>query len=223
MRQYIPKEWEQFLQDEFDKPYFKKLDDFLKEERNSQIVYPPEDKVFSSLTFVHPHDIKVVIIGQDPYPNEGEAQGLCFSVPNSMRTPRSLKNIFKELAADLESPLRQENNLEDWAKQGVLLLNTILTVRAKKSNSHKDKGWEQFTNAILRKISEQEKPLVFMLWGKEAQLKKKLLDSSQALILQVAHPSPLSAQKGFFGCKHFSQTNMFLKQNGLSEINWNKI
>ena len=223
MRQYIPKEWEQFLQDEFDKPYFKKLDDFLKEERNSQIVYPPEDKVFSSLTFVHPHDIKVVIIGQDPYPNEGEAQGLCFSVPNSMRTPRSLKNIFKELAADLESPLRQENNLEDWAKQGVLLLNTILTVRAKKSNSHKDKGWEQFTNAILRKISEQEKPLVFMLWGKEAQLKKKLLDSSQALILQAAHPSPLSAQKGFFGCKHFSQTNMFLKQNGLSEINWNKI
>lgn len=213
--------WFKALQGEFDKPYFKKLSEFVKQERNSKVVYPPHDKVFS---WTHHHEIrdtKVIIIGQDPYHGPNQAHGLSFSVQRGIRLPPSLINIFKELENDI-SGFRTPNfgDLTGWAKQGVLMLNTCLTVNQGQANSHQNKGWETFTDAVISWISKNARNnIVFLLWGRPAQKKSGMIDKRHK-VLTAAHPSPLSAHNGFFGCRHFSQTNAYQKSQGLPEIDW---
>jgi len=213
-------DWDALLAEEFRKEYYLKLRAFLKEEYAAHTVYPDMHNIFNALKLSAYGDVKAVIVGQDPYINPGEAHGLAFSVLPGAKTPPSLQNIFKELATDIEGYTPPENgHLERWAQQGVMLLNTVLTVRAKESRSHARRGWEQFTDAVLDLLDKREKPIVFLLWGKDAQTKGRLIAGRHHLILQAAHPSPLAGGR-FFGCKHFSKANAFLQENGLGEISW---
>ena len=216
----LPNEWSNALQDETEKDYFKELCTFVEDEYNSNVIYPPKEYVFNALKYTSLEDVKVVILGQDPYFNEKQAHGLCFSVQLGVDVPPSLRNIYTELETDLGLVRPNNGYLTKWAKQGVLMLNTVLTVRAENPNSHQGKGWEKFTDAIIRKLNEQDRPIVYMLWGKPAQTKIKMLNNPNHLILKAPHPSPLSAYRGFFGCKHFSTANEFLEKNGLLPIDW---
>lgn len=216
----IASTWKQRLSLEFDKPYFKQLADFVKTEYQTATVYPPGKEIFKAFDRCDFDDVKVVIIGQDPYHGPGQANGLCFSVRDGVRMPPSLVNIFKEIQHDLGKPIPQSGDLERWASQGVLLLNATLTVRASTPGSHQNKGWEAFTDAVIRKISEEKENVVFLLWGSYAQKKGEIIDRSKHLVLMSAHPSPFSADRGFFGCKHFSKANQYLASKGLKEIDW---
>jgi uracil-DNA glycosylase len=211
--------WKKKLNAEFYKAYFQELATFLNEEMKSQTVYPPEPLIFNAFEKCPFEDVKVVIIGQDPYHGEGQANGLCFSVNDGVKIPPSLKNIFKEIQTDLGKDIPTSGNLERWAEQGVLLLNAILTVRAGNAASHRNKGWEQFTDNVIHLISDEKEQVVFLLWGNYAQKKGEIVDESKHLILKSAHPSPFSA-KQFFGNKHFSQTNQYLQQCGKTPIDW---
>lgn len=216
----ITNDWAPFLQPEFDKPYYQQLEQFLSEEYQTKVIYPAQDDIFNALQLTSYADTKVVLLGQDPYHGPGQAHGLSFSVKPGAKLPPSLRNIFKELQADVGCSIPNNGYLVKWAEQGVLLLNTILTVRAGNPGSHKGKGWETFTDRVISLISERQKPAVFLLWGSHAQAKKTLIDSTRHCVLESAHPSPLSARKGFFGSKPFSKTNAFLKQHGSAEIDW---
>lgn len=216
----IGNEWDNLLEDEFKKEYYKALRKFLIKEYNTHTVYPPMNDIFNALRYTSYSDVKAVILGQDPYHGAGQAHGLCFSVKKGVAPPPSLVNIFKELNADLGIPAPRHGELTDWANNGVLLLNTVLTVREGMANSHKGQGWEIFTDRVVQLLNEREKPIVFLLWGGNARSKAKLITNPNHLVLQCAHPSPLSAYNGFFGCRHFSKTNEFLRKNGIEEIDW---
>ncbi len=216
----IEPSWLQELNDEFQKEYFLNLKKFLLEEKKKYIIYPPGKFIFNAFNLTPFPKVKVVIIGQDPYHGKGQAHGLCFSVPDGVPIPPSLQNIYKELHNDLGIPIPHTGNLTPWAKQGVLLLNAILTVRAGQPGSHRGKGWELFTDAVIRKLNDKKENLVFLLWGKFAQEKGEKIDTSKHLVLKAPHPSPFSANRGFFGCRHFSKTNRYLQENGIMPINW---
>jgi uracil-DNA glycosylase len=216
----IDSSWKKILADEFASPYFNKLKSYLVEEKSKYTVYPPGNLIFSAFNLTPFNSIKVVIIGQDPYHGPKQANGLSFSVSTKVPNPPSLKNIFKELQNDLGVPIPNTGNLESWARQGVLLLNSVLTVRANTPGSHKKKGWETFTDAVIKSISEQKKGIVFLLWGNAAQSKEQLINLNKHYVLKAAHPSPL-ARGAFFGCRHFSKTNKILIHEGLQPIDWN--
>jgi len=216
----IEPSWKAVLADEFAKPYFQEVTNFVKNEyRAGQTIYPPGALIFNAFTLTPFHQVRVVILGQDPYINPGQAHGLAFSVPVGQAIPPSLLNIYKELEADLNIPRASHGNLESWARQGVLLLNATLTVRAGQSGSHQRKGWEEFTDAVIQKLNDDCEHLVFLLWGRYAQEKGKFIHTQKHLVLKAAHPSPLSASR-FLGCRHFSQTNAYLKESGLVPIDW---
>jgi uracil-DNA glycosylase len=216
----IEQSWKALLQEEFDKPYFVELTDFVRAEYKSYRIYPPGSQIFNAFNLCPFDKVKVVIIGQDPYHGPGQAHGLCFSVNDGVPFPPSLRNIFKEVNADTGAPIPQSGNLTRWATQGVLLLNATLTVREHSAGSHQRRGWETFTDAVIRIISEQKSKVVFILWGAYAQSKASLIDSSRHLVLRSVHPSPLSAHAGFFGNHHFSLANDYLVRNGLTSIDW---
>ena len=216
----IANDWLKPLESEFRKPYYRELYSFVKDEYSKKVVYPPSDEIFSALHLTPLKDVKVVLLGQDPYHNEGQAHGLSFSVRPGQDIPPSLVNIYQELHDDLGCYIPNNGFLESWAKQGVLLLNTVLTVRAHAANSHQGKGWEHFTDAIIEAVETQDRPIVYLLWGRPAQSKIPMITNPKHLILKAPHPSPLSAYRGFFGCRHFSQTNEFLEKNGVEPINW---
>ena len=218
----IGNEWDALLADEFKKDYYLRLREFLKTEYNTQHIYPPMHDIFNALRYTSYSDVKAVILGQDPYHGAGQAHGLCFSVRKGVPQPPSLQNIFKELNADLGIAPPAHGELTSWAKNGVLLLNTTLTVREGLANSHykQNDRWELFTNRVIELLNDREQPIVFILWGGNARKKKTLIKGRQHLILECAHPSPLSAYNGFFGCRHFSKANEFLKANGISPIDW---
>lgn len=216
----LKNDWSDFLNDEFEKSYYKTLRKFLIQEYNTKTIFPDKYSIFNALHLTSYENTKVVILGQDPYHGEGQAHGLSFSVKFGVKTPPSLLNIFKEISSDIGCYIPNNGNLESWGKQGVLLLNTVLTVVQNQANSHKDKGWETFTDKIIQTLSFKNTPLVFMLWGNNAKQKESLITNKKHLILKSAHPSPLSAHNGFFGNKHFSKANEFLTQNGLDPINW---
>ncbi len=213
--------WKEVLIEEFKKPYFPVLKEFLIKERANYEVYPPGPQIFAAFNHTPFEEAKVVILGQDPYHGPGQAHGLCFSVPAGIAPPPSLINIFKELKSDLGIPFPGHGNLEKWAKQGILLLNATLTVRANNAGSHQKKGWETFTDRAIELLSQKRKNLVFILWGNYAIQKTALIDTSKHLVLTSVHPSPLSASRGFFGCRHFSKTNEYLSQNSKEPIDWN--
>ena len=217
----IDDSWKEVLAKEFQSDYFKSLKEFLVEERKKYIIYPPASRIFASFNYTPFNKVKVVLLGQDPYHGHGQANGLCFSVNDGISQPPSLQNIFKELNTDLNIPIPTTGNLEPWAKQGLLLLNATLTVRANQAGSHQKQGWENFTDAVISALSEKRNGLVFLLWGKFAQAKEILIDTSKHHILKAPHPSPFSVHSGFFGCNHFSKTNKLLKQEGFEEIDWN--
>lgn len=216
----IENDWKEVLQGEFSKTYYKELYQTIKKEYNESKIFPPADEIFNAFHYTPLSEVKVVIIGQDPYHNDNQAQGLCFSVRPEVDIPPSLVNIYKELHDDLGCPIPNHGSLVNWAKQGVLLLNTVLTVRAHEANSHRGIGWETFTDAAIQAVNELDKPIVFILWGKPAQNKKKMLNNPKHLILEAPHPSPLSSYRGFFGSKPFSKTNEFLVKNGENPIDW---
>lgn len=216
----IEDSWLLALQTEFDSPYFHSLKESLKSEKDKFTIYPPGNRIFSAFDLTPLTAVKVVILGQDPYHGEGQAHGLCFSVPEGIKPPPSLQNIFKELNNDLKIPIPPSGNLEKWAKQGVLLLNATLTVRAGSPGSHQGLGWETFTDKVIQAISELRAGVVFLLWGKFAQAKTPLIDQSKHFILTAPHPSPFSVHRGFFGCSHFSKTNQILQENSLGMIDW---
>lgn len=216
----ITNDWLSAIGDEFHKEYYAKLYNFVKNEYSRYMVFPKADDIFNAFHFTPLKEVKVVILGQDPYHNDNQAHGLCFSVKPEVDIPPSLVNIYKELHDDLGCYIPNNGYLEKWARQGVLMLNTVLTVRAHQANSHQGKGWEQFTDSVIEAVNEQDRPIVFLLWGKPAQTKKKMLNNPKHLILEAPHPSPLSSFRGFFGSKPFSQTNAFLKSNGLEPIDW---
>ncbi len=216
----IENSWYELLKDEFSKEYFINLTKFIKEEKKKYKIYPPGSLIFNAFNTTPVDKVKVVILGQDPYHDEGQAHGLCFSVPNGINPPPSLVNIFKELNSDLGIEIPNHGNLTSWAQQGVLLLNATLTVRSHSPGSHQKKGWETFTDTVIKKLSDTENNLVFVLWGNYAKAKQELINPLKHCILTAAHPSPFSANYGFFGCKHFSKINTYLKQNGIEEINW---
>lgn len=216
----LPSSWQTVVGQEFGKPYFHKLRDFLSEERQKYQVFPPEDEVFNALRQTPYDEVKVVILGQDPYHDEGQAHGLAFSVRPGVRPPPSLVNIFKELQHDLGCRVPNNGCLIPWAREGVLLLNAVLTVRAHQPNSHKGKGWEKFTDAVLKGVNDKESTVVFVLWGGNAQRKIKLVDPDRHVVIQSAHPSPLSARNGFFGSRPFSAINKALRTSGQGEIDW---
>lgn len=217
----LTNDWSLALKDEFNKPYYRDLYRFVKEEYSTKVVYPPADDIFNALHLTPLKDVKVLILGQDPYHNEHQAHGLSFSVlPDQKDIPPSLQNIYKELQEDLGCYIPNNGYLKKWADQGVLMLNTVLTVRAHEPNSHQGRGWEHFTDAIIQAVNQKDEPVVYMLWGKPAQSKIPMLTNPKHLILKAPHPSPLSAYRGFFGCKHFSKCNEFLAQNGLEPIDW---
>ena len=216
----ISNDWLTELGAEFRKPYYAKLYQFIKEEYNQYQVFPPADDIFNAFHYTPLSQVKVVIIGQDPYHNIGQAHGLCFSVKPDVEIPPSLVNIYQELQADLGCRIPNNGYLVKWAKQGVLMLNTVLTVRAHQANSHRGKGWEEFTDAAIKALNKQDRPIVFILWGRPAQMKRNMLDNPKHLILEAPHPSPLSAYRGFFGSRPFSQTNNFLIQNRIIPIDW---
>lgn len=213
--------WKPVLNEEFEKSYFKELIDFVKSEYTTKVCYPKGSQIFSAFDHCHFDQVKVVIIGQDPYHGPNQANGLCFSVNDDIPFPPSLQNIFKEIEKDLNKPMPKTGNLERWADQGVFLLNATLTVRQSEAGSHQGKGWEKFTDAVIKQISAESENVVFLLWGGFAQKKAALIDASKHHILKSGHPSPLSANRGFwFGNRHFSQTNEFLKSKGMKEIEW---
>ncbi|MDE6904648.1 MAG: uracil-DNA glycosylase [Lachnospiraceae bacterium] len=217
----IDNDWLEVLSGEFKKPYYRDLYTFVKEEYGKVVVYPPADDIFNAFHFTPLSKVKVLILGQDPYHNINQAHGLSFSVPVSQKDiPPSLQNIYKELEEDCGCYIPNNGYLKKWADQGVLLLNTVLTVRAHQANSHQGKGWEQFTDAVISAVNDQNRPIVYMLWGKPAQSKIPMLTNQEHLILKAPHPSPLSAYRGFFGCRHFSQANEFLESHGLEKIDW---
>ena len=216
----IQNDWLEPLAPEFKKPYYAKLYKTIREEYSTRQIFPPADEIFTAFEMTPLSDVKVVIIGQDPYHGDGQAHGLCFSVKPDVETPPSLVNMYKELNSDLGCYIPNNGYLIKWAKQGVLMLNTVLTVRAHQANSHRGIGWEEFTDAAIRILNEQDRPIVYLLWGKPAQMKKVMLNNPKHLILEAPHPSPLSAYRGFFGCQHFSKTNAFLTENGLEPIDW---
>ena len=215
----ITNDWAEPLSEEYKKPYYKELYDKVKEEYSNYQVFPDSEDIFNAFHYTPLHNVKVVILGQDPYHDVGQAHGLCFSVKQGVTVPPSLCNIYKELKSDLGCYIPNNGYLKKWADQGVMLLNTALTVRAHEANSHKDIGWEKFTDAAIRILNEQDRPIVYLLWGRFAQMKKKMLNNPKHLILEAAHPSPLSVKK-FYGCKHFSKANEFLKEHGLEPIDW---
>ena len=212
--------WKIILENEMANPYFKVLINFVKIEYELQHCFPPKEAIFSAFDCCSFKDVKVVIIGQDPYHDENQANGLCFSVKSGTKHPASLRNVFKELATDLKQEIPQNGDLEKWARQGVLLLNATLTVRAHAAGSHQKKGWETFTNAVIQEISTKKENIVFLLWGKYAESKTAYINTSKHKLLIAPHPSPLGAWRGWFGSKHFSKTNAFLKSIGEKEINW---
>jgi uracil-DNA glycosylase len=216
----IASSWKNHLQNEFDKPYFSELIEFVKSEYKTQNVFPPGKEIFKAFDSCDFELVRVVIIGQDPYHGLGQANGLCFSVRDNVRIPPSLVNIFKEIHDDLGKPIPQTGDLERWSKQGVLLLNATLTVRASSPGSHQNKGWEIFTDAVIKEISDKKENVVFLLWGAYAQKKGEIIDRKKHFVLMSAHPSPFSANRGFLGCKHFSKANDYLKSKGLKEIDW---
>ncbi|MEO6882578.1 MAG: uracil-DNA glycosylase [Bacteroidia bacterium] len=216
----IEKSWKAILADEFNANYFKELKLFLMEEKKKHRIFPPGKLIFSAFNRTPFEKVKVVIIGQDPYHGYGQANGLCFSVSNGIKQPPSLVNIFKELVADINIPFPKTGNLEPWADQGILLLNATLTVRENEAGAHQKRGWEHFTDTAIGELSARKKGLIFLLWGKYAQAKEELIDTTKHHVLKAAHPSPFSAYNGFFGCKHFSKTNQLLTTNGLKPIEW---
>ena len=217
----IQNDWLDALKPEFSKPYYRKLFQFVQEEYGRVVVYPPADDIFNAFHFTPVSKVKVLLLGQDPYHNVNQAHGLSFSVlPEQKEIPPSLQNIYQELRDDLGCYIPNNGYLKKWADQGVLLLNTVLTVRAHQANSHQNKGWEQFTDAVIEAVNAQERPIVYFLWGKPAQSKMPMLTNPKHLILKAPHPSPLSAYRGFFGCRHFSAANDFLKQNGVEPVDW---
>lgn len=216
----IHNQWDNILKEEYEKPYFINLIHFLRHEYQNKIIYPPKQDVFNALIYTSYENVKVVILGQDPYHNPNQAHGLAFSVGPNVPPPPSLKNIYKELHDDLGCTIPTKGTLTKWAKQGVLLLNTIMSVEQNKPASHANKGWEIFTDTIISKLNERQQPIVFMLWGNPAKKKEKLITNPNHLILKAAHPSPLSAYNGFFGCHHFSQANKFLIEHHMQPIDW---
>jgi uracil-DNA glycosylase len=216
----IGNDWDIILKEEFDKEYFKELIEKVKKEYEEKTIFPKQTEIFNAFRHTSYSDVKVVILGQDPYHNIGQAHGLSFSVKPGIEAPPSLVNIYKELNEDLGCYVPNNGYLVKWAEQGVLLLNTVLTVRAHQANSHRGIGWEDFTNAVIRVLNEQDRPIVFLLWGRPAQNKMSMLNNPNHLILTAPHPSPLSAYRGFFGCKHFSRTNEFLAAHGVETIDW---
>ena len=216
----IGNKWDVLLKEEYNKEYFKDLINFIKKEYKEKTIYPPQNEVFNAFRYTDFDDIKVVILGQDPYHGPNQAEGLSFSVSNEVLKPPSLKNIFKELESDLGIPFPEENSLKKWTKQGVLLLNAVLTVEEHKPTSHKDKGWETFTDNVIKIINEKNQPVVFILWGAYARAKKNLITNPNHYVIESAHPSPFSARNGFFGSKPFSKTNDFLRKNNIKEIDW---
>ena len=216
----IEPSWKQQLQEEFDKPYFEKLVTFVKDEYKRAHVLPLGHQIFHISNSGPFEKVKVVILGQDPYPNPGQYYGVCFSVPDGVAIPGSLSNIFKEIHQDLGKPIPTSGNLDRWVAQGVFPLNSVLTVRAHETGSHRNMGWEIFTDAVIRKLSEKRENLIFMLWGSYAKEKRSLIDTNKHLVLTTVHPSPRSAEYGFFGCKHFSKANAFLHSKGIEEIDW---
>ncbi len=217
----IQNDWLPALQPEFKKEYYRELFQFVKNEYGRRIVYPPAEDIFNVLHYTPLHSVKVVLLGQDPYHNENQAHGLSFSVlPQQREIPPSLQNIYKELESDLGCFIPNNGYLKKWADQGVLLLNTVLTVRAHQANSHQGHGWEQFTDAVIRTVNNLDRPVVYLLWGKPAQNKSAMLTNKKQMVLKAPHPSPLSAYRGFFGCRHFSQTNAFLESHKIAPIDW---
>ncbi|WP_035765914.1 uracil-DNA glycosylase [Butyrivibrio sp. NC2002] len=216
----ISNDWLPALEPEFKKDYYKNLYKFVISEYNTRTIYPPADDIFNALHLTPLKDVKVLILGQDPYHEPGQAHGLSFSVLPGQDTPPSLVNIYNELQNDLGCYIPNNGYLKKWADQGVLLLNTVLTVRAHNANSHKGRGWEQFTDAIIRALNNEDRPIVYLLWGKPAQSKEVMLNNPKQLVLKAPHPSPLSAYRGFFGCKHFSKCNEFLEKNNIAPIDW---
>ncbi|MEB3148385.1 MAG: uracil-DNA glycosylase [Sphaerospermopsis sp.] len=216
----MPNSWQSILAEELEKPYFNKLQEFLSEERQSYNIYPSEEDVFSAFELTSYEEVNVLLLGQDPYHDENQAHGLCFSVKPGIKPPPSLMNIYKELKADVGCDIPNHGYLVNWAKQGILMLNAVLTVRTHTPNSHKNQGWEIFTDAVIQKVNEKSDPVVFVLWGGYAQKKLKLIDTSRHLVIKSAHPSPLSARNGFFGSKPFSAINSALSGWGKPEIDW---
>ncbi len=217
----ISNDWLPAVSEEFKKPYYRTLYSYVKEEYNKTTVYPPADDIFNAFHFTPLSKVKVLLLGQDPYHNVNQAHGLSFSVlPSQKDIPPSLQNIYQELHDDLGCFIPNNGYLKKWADQGVLLLNTVLTVRAHQANSHQGKGWEKFTDAVIQAVNAEDRPIVYFLWGRPAQSKMSMLDNPKHLILKAPHPSPLSAYRGFFGCKHFSQANTFLEEHGIEPIDW---
>ena len=216
----ITNDWAEHLKEEYKKPYYKKLYKTVTAEYAQKNIFPPADDIFNAFHLTPLSEVKVVILGQDPYHNVGQAHGLSFSVKPGVQTPPSLVNIYQELHEDLGCYIPNNGYLTKWAEQGVLLLNTVLTVQAHKANSHKDIGWEEFTDAAIRILNEQDRPIVYLLWGRNAQNKKWMLTNPKHLVLEAPHPSPFSASRGFFGCRHFSRTNEFLKEHGIEPVDW---
>jgi len=217
----LEKSWKRALSDQFELDYFKKLTEIVRTSyTNGEVVYPPPKLIFNAFEICPFNNVKVVILGQDPYHGEGQAHGLCFSVQDGVKVPPSLQNIYKELQSDLGIPIRTTGDLSSWAKQGVLLLNATLTVEAGKPGSHQGLGWETFTDTVIKKISDDKEHVVFLLWGKYAQEKGKIIDTTKHLVLTAPHPSPFSAYTGFFGCKHFSKANEYLEAHDIIPIDW---
>ncbi len=213
--------WQEFIQTESKQDYFLKLQAFLEDDRQKFVIHPKENQVFKAFELTPIDELKVVILGQDPYPTPGHAHGLAFSVESDVRPlPKSLQNIFKEVSANFDSPIPQNGNLEHWSRQGVLLMNSVLTVRSREPKSHANKGWEQFTDAVIRLLNEQGQKIVFILWGNDAKKKQILLNNPNHLVLSGLHPSPLSVHRGFFGCEHFKIANNWLEKNGIKPIEW---
>lgn len=217
----INNDWLDCIQSEFKKPYYKELYQFVRNEYDTHVIYPPSDDIFNAFHLTPLSKVKVLILGQDPYHGAHQAHGLCFSVlPDQPELPPSLQNIYKELQDDLGCEIPNNGYLKKWAEQGVLMLNTVLTVRAHQAGSHQGKGWEQFTDAIIQAVNAKDSPVVYLLWGRPAQSKIPMLTNPRHLILKAPHPSPLSASRGFFGCRHFSQANEFLKSQGMEPVDW---
>ena len=216
----IGNDWDLALKEEFEKDYFLKINAFINKEYETKTIYPPYDEIFNAFKLTPLNEVKVVILGQDPYHEKGQAHGLAFSTPSGRPKPRSLNNIFKEINAEYDYPIPESGCLESWANQGVFLLNTVLTVEEGNANSHSKCGWQIFTDNVIKLLDCQTQPIVFMLWGKQAEKKKELIKNPNHLVLITSHPSPFSARRGFFGSNHFIKANEFLKQNNLKEINW---
>ncbi|WP_407381016.1 uracil-DNA glycosylase [Methanobrevibacter sp.] len=216
----IGNDWDSALSEEFEKQYFKEIKEFVESEYNTETVYPPKEEIFNAFKLTPLSEVKVVILGQDPYHEKGQAHGLAFSTPEGRPIPRSLKNIFKEIQEEFNYPIPDSGCLEPLARQGVFLLNTVLTVREGQANSHSDCGWQTFTDSVIKILNKEKRPIVFLLWGKQAEKKTELLDNPSHLVLVTSHPSPFSARRGFFGSNHFRMANEFLKENGIEEIDW---